>query len=108
LDEWFHHICAPLSLIARLRARRQGLAYHRAGLRLEAYTEFEIAVPITLRTYLPYVLSETGWSRPSHAASRRREIRAWCQSTFADVFGDTSRDVLFAVYVAYVSREGST
>lgn len=36
------------------------------------------------------------------------QIRAWCQSTFADVFGDTSRDVLFAVYVAYVNREGST
>jgi hypothetical protein len=36
------------------------------------------------------------------------EIRAWCQSTLANVFGDTSRDVLFSAYVAYVSRDGST
>ena len=35
------------------------------------------------------------------------EIRAWCQSTLANVFGDTSPDVLFAAYVAYVSRDGS-
>ena len=64
-------------------------------------------MPITLRTYLPYVLSET---RLESAISRvpETQIRAWCQSTFADVFGDTSRDVLFAVYVAYVNREGST
>jgi ubiquinone/menaquinone biosynthesis C-methylase UbiE len=86
----------------------KGLAYHRSGLRLEAYTEFEIAVPMTLRTYLPYVLSET---RVESAISRgvpETEIRAWCQSTLANVFGDTSRDVLFSAYVAYVSRDGST
>jgi hypothetical protein len=62
---------------------------------------------MTLRTYLPYVLSET---RVESAISRgvpEMEIRAWCQSTLADVFGHTSRDVLFAAYVAYVSRDGS-
>ena len=77
-------------------------------MRLEACTEFEIAVPITLRTYLPYVLSETRLESAISCGVPETQIRAWCQSTFADVFGDTSRDVLFAVYVAYVSREGST
>ena len=63
---------------------------------------------MTLGTYLPYVLSET---RVESAISRgvpETEIRASCQSTLANVFGDTSRDVLFSAYVAYVSRDGST
>ena len=65
-------------------------------------------MPITLRTYLPYVLSETRLESAISRGVPETQIRAWCQSTFADVFGDTSRDVLFAVYVAYVNREGST
>ena len=77
-------------------------------MRLEAYTELEIAVPMTLRTYLPYVPSETRVEAAISRGAPEMEIRAWCQSTLANVFGDTSRDVLFAAYVAYVSRDGST
>jgi SAM-dependent methyltransferase len=108
LDEWFATFARRYPSPPGYELDVKGLAYHRAGLRLQAYTEFEIAVPMTIRTYLPYVLSET---RVESAISRgvpETEIRAWCQSTLANVFGDTSRDVLFAAYVAYVSRDGST
>lgn len=108
LDEWFATFARRYPSPPGYELDVKGLGYRRFGLRLEAYAEFEIAVPMTLRTYLPYVLSET---RVESAISRgvpEMEIRAWCQSTLANVFGDTSRDVLFAAYVAYVSRDGST
>lgn len=85
----------------------RGLAYRRFGLRLQAYEELEIAVPMTLSAYLPYILSETRVERAISRGVPEAEIRSWCQSTLADVFGDKSRDVLFAAYIAYVSRDGS-
>jgi SAM-dependent methyltransferase len=85
----------------------RGLAYNRSGLRLKAYEELEIAVSMTFRTYLPYVLSETRVELAIARGVPEAEIRSWCQSTLADVFDDTSRDVLFEAYIAYVSRNGS-
>jgi len=82
----------------------RGLAYSQVGLRLQAYEELEIAVPMTLSTYLPYVLSETRVELAISCGVPEAEICNWCQSTLADVFDDTSRDVLFEAYVAYVSR----
>ena len=56
---------------------------------------------------MPYVLSETRVESTISRGVPEMEIRAWCQSTLANVFGDTSRDVLFAAYVDYVIRDGS-
>jgi hypothetical protein len=50
-------------------------------LRLKAYAELEIAVPMTLRTYPPYVLSETGVEWAISRGVPETEIRTWCQST---------------------------
>jgi SAM-dependent methyltransferase len=83
------------------------LAYSRFGLRLQAYEELEIAVPMTLSAYLAYVLSETRVERAIARGVPEAEIRSWCASTLPDVLGATSRDVLFAAYAAYVSRYGS-
>jgi SAM-dependent methyltransferase len=102
LAEWFasfqHRYPSPPG--TALDAR--GLAYTRSGLRLQAYEELEIALPMTLNAYLQYVLSETRVERAVLRGVPETEIRSWCQSTLADVFGDTSRDILFAVYIAYV------
>ena len=81
LNEWFAMFARRYPSPPGYDLDVKGLAYHRSGLRLKAYTEFEIAVPMTLRTYLPYVASET---RVESAISRgvpETEIRAWCQST---------------------------
>jgi len=85
----------------------RSLAYSQSGLRLQAYEELEIAVPMTLSTYLPYVLSETRVELAISHGVPEAEIRSWCQSTLVDVFGETEREVLFAAYVAYVTCDGS-
>jgi hypothetical protein len=85
----------------------RGLPYRRAGLRLQAYEELEIAVPMTSSAYLSYVLSATSVEWAIARGVPETEIRAWCQNTLANVFGGRSHDVLFAAYVAYVSRDGS-
>jgi len=102
LAEWFarfeRRYPAPPGYALDVR----GLAYRRCGLQLQAYEELEIAVPMPLSAYLPYVLSETRVERAIARGVPEAEIRRWCQSTLAHVFGDTARDVLFAAYVAYV------
>ena len=62
---------------------------------------------MTLSAYLPYVLSATSVEWAISRGVPETEIRAWCQRTLTDVFGDTSRDVLFEAYVAYVIHDGS-
>jgi len=85
----------------------RGLTYSQSGLRLQLYEELEIAVPMTLSSYLSYVLSETNVEVAISSGLSETAIRTWCQSTLADLFGDTSHDVLFEAYVAYVSHDGS-
>jgi SAM-dependent methyltransferase len=82
----------------------RGLAYALSGLRLDAYEEFEVAVPMTLGSYLPYVMSETGVEMAMARGVAEGEIRGWCESTLREVLDDTPRDVLFDAYVAYVRR----
>ena len=98
---------ASLSLPPGYALDVRGLAYSRFGLQLQAYEELEIAVPMTLSAYLPYVLSDTRVERAISHGVPEAEIRSWCQSTLAGVFGDTSHDVLFESYVSYVSCDGS-
>jgi SAM-dependent methyltransferase len=80
------------------------LAYAVSGLRLDAYEEFEVAVPMTFRSYLPYVMSETGVEMAISRGVAEGEIRGWCEATLREALDDTPRDVLFDAYVAYVRR----
>jgi SAM-dependent methyltransferase len=78
------------------------LAYHRYGLRLCAYETLELALPMTLDSYIRYVLSETGVELAIAGGVPIAEIRAWCHDTLVGIFGASGRDVLFDAYIGYV------
>ena len=78
--------------------------YARFGLRLDTYEEFDVAAPMTLATYLRYVMSESGVEMALARGAAEDEIQAWCAATLAGVFGVGTRDVLFEAYIACVSR----
>lgn len=86
----------------------RALAYGASGLQMDAYAEFEVAVPMTLGSYLSYAMSETGVEMAVSRGVREAEIRTWCESTLDGVLDDTPRDVLFDAYVAYVTRSRSS
>jgi SAM-dependent methyltransferase len=108
LDQWFTTFERRYPSPPDYELDVRGLAYGRSGLSLSAYAELEIAMPMTLSSYLPYVLSETSVEWAISRGLAEREIRDWCQSTLPDVFGDDARDVLFATYVACVTRDKSS
>jgi SAM-dependent methyltransferase len=82
----------------------RSLEYALSGLRLDGYEEFEVAVPMTLGSYLPYVMSETGVEMAISRGVAETELRNWCESTLREVLDDTPADVLFDAYVACVRR----
>lgn len=84
------------------------LAYERAALRLDALERFEVAVPMTIGSYVAYALSETGVELAVARGVPEAEIKAWCESTLAGILGDSPRDVLFDAYVAYVVPAASS
>lgn len=83
------------------------IEYARRGLRLDSYEAFDVAVPMSLATYVPYVMSETGVEMALSRGEAEEEIRAWCETTLAAVFNDASPDVLFEAYVACVRRHAA-
>lgn len=80
------------------------LAYAEAGLRMASYEAFEVAVPMTLRSYVAYVMSETGVELALAGGVPEAGIRAWCESALTGVLGEAPRDVLFDAYVARITR----
>jgi ubiquinone/menaquinone biosynthesis C-methylase UbiE len=104
LDEWYQafEIRYPGQPGYALDART--MDYERFGLQLDAYHEFEVALPLTAPSYLEYVLTQTNVERAIARGVPEDGIRDWCRSTIAAVFGPAARDVLFRGYVAYVKR----
>ncbi|MGD0484557.1 MAG: methyltransferase domain-containing protein [Gemmatimonadales bacterium] len=104
LAEWFaafeRRYPAPPDYDLDVRA----LGYGPAGLQLEAYKEVEVAVPMTLGSYLPYALSETNVESAITRGEPEEEIREWCRGTLEKVFGGATLDVLFDAYFAVVAR----
>ena len=82
----------------------RALDYAAAGLRLASYAEFEVAVPMTRRSYVDYAMSETGAELAVARGVTEAGLRAWCESTLAGVLGDAPRDVLFDACAACVRR----
>ena len=81
------------------------LNYNRYGLKLHAYEIHEVAVPMTLNSYLQYALSETSVELAISHGTPEAEIHNWCHSTLSTIFDETPRDVLFDAYIAYVNRK---
>ena len=104
LEEWFaafeRRYPAPPDYDLDVRS----LAYGPSGLRLEAYEEMAVAVPMTFGSYLPYALSETNVEAAIARGVPEGDIRDWCHDTLARVFAGEPREVLFDAYIAYVER----
>jgi SAM-dependent methyltransferase len=76
--------------------------------RLEDHEDFEIDVSFTLESYLGYVMSEVNVSAAVGGGAGEDEIRSWCRTTLAPVFGEGAREVVFGGYVAYLTASGET
>jgi len=85
----------------------KNLDYRRFGLRLEAYKEIEVAVPMNFEAYLSYILSETRVGSAIARGEPVTEIQNWCRNTLREMFGDMPRDISFNAYAAYIRRDSS-
>jgi len=69
------------------------LDFASAGMILESYEEFEVAIRMNLDTYQKYILTETDV-----------DIAPWCAETLPRVFDGDSLDVVFDTYAARATR----
>lgn len=80
----------------------RALPFERSGLRLTAYEESTIAIPMDLESYLRYVSSETRVELALSRGDSEQRIRHWCEQGLAPIFREEVADVLFDAYTAYV------
>jgi SAM-dependent methyltransferase len=76
------------------------LVREAARFRLGAHEDFEIALRLTPRFYLDYVLTETNVSAAVRRGEDLAEIRKWCAGSLAPVWRGEVREVLFRGYFA--------
>jgi SAM-dependent methyltransferase len=82
----------------------QSLPYADARLRLTAYEEFDIILPMTQSEYLKYVTTETNVERAVRGGAVDREVRDWCLLGLTPIFGDGALPIAFTGYFACASR----
>jgi SAM-dependent methyltransferase len=80
------------------------LPFDRAGLTLCQHREIAVPVPMTLESYLRYVMSETRVELALAAGAGEGAVDEWCRATLAGVFGHEPRDVVFDCWFACVRR----
>ncbi len=102
LEQWYAAFKQRYPVPAGYALDGRELPYQAYGLRLCGYYELEVAVPMTHAGYLRYALSETSVEQAIARGEAETDIETWCGNTLADIFGETSRDVLFDAYIAYV------
>ncbi len=103
LDDWYRAFESQYPSQPGYELDVRELGFERFGLRLDAYEEMEVAVPMTLESYVRYALSETNVQLAIAAGAFEREVEGWCRRTLRPVFGDEWREVLFSAYIAYIS-----
>ncbi len=104
LDEWYASFELRYPSPPGYHLDPRGLAYAPSGLWLEAYEEMEVAVGMTLSSYLRYAMTETNVELAISRGVPEPEIVAWCRRTLEGIFGDDSREVICDAYVACVKR----
>jgi SAM-dependent methyltransferase len=104
LEEWFTEFERRYPSVAGYDMDVRRIPFGGAGLELKAYLELEIPVPMTLDSYLRYVMSETRIERARSSGVTETAIREWCRLTLEDVFDDEPRNVIFDAYAACIGR----
>lgn len=86
------------------------LAERAIGFRLARGEDFALPLRLSPESYVAYMLTETNVQAAMRGGTPLDEIRAWCSSTVATVFGGRVRSVLFCGYLALLEplRQGSS
>jgi SAM-dependent methyltransferase len=104
LDEWYAAFERRYPPAPDYDLDVRAVAWDRFGLRLDACEDMEVALPMTLESYLSYVMSESGVETAISWGVSEAEINQWCRRTLAPVLDSDALEVLFDAYVAYVVR----
>ena len=104
LEEWYSEFERRYPGASGYEMDVRQLPYSRAGLVLQDYVEVEVPLPMTLDSYLRYVMSETRVELARSAGTPEADVREWCRLTLEAIFDDEPREVIFEGYAACLKR----
>ena len=105
LETWYAEFERRYPTVRGYEMEVKHLPLQDAGLGLAGYEEFEVSVPMTLDSYLRYVLSETRVELARLAGTPEARIREWCRLSLEEILDDDAADVVFEAYAACIRRE---
>jgi len=102
LDTWFAGFRErhPMPTSQAIPLSPEILAERAAGFTVTRGEAFELPIELTPEFYVNYMLTETNVQDATRRGTPLEDIRTWCSTTLAPVFGGRPRSVLFRGYLA--------
>ena len=104
LDEWYGEFERRYPDLPGYALDISAIPFGRFGLQLAACEEFQVAVPMSVDSYVDYAMSETRTELALGEGVNEDGIRQWCRGTLEPIFARRDHEVLFDAYVAYVGH----
>lgn len=104
LDAWFTTFTAryPYPKSQAIPLSPDILSTRARGFTTARAETFAIALPLSQDFYVAYMLTETNVQEAVRAGTSVDEIRQWCVTTLAPLFGGATREVVFTGYLAHL------
>jgi SAM-dependent methyltransferase len=106
LENWFDQFIRryPAPPDGAIPITREILSDCDPRFRLEWYENFEVVLPMSLPSYVNYMMTETNVTYAISRGQSEAEVRGWCASTLEPLLGDGQKEVLFRGYAACLAR----
>jgi SAM-dependent methyltransferase len=105
LDQWFATFEARYPFPPDYDLDVRQLPFARAGLSLRSIDQLDVALAMTLESYVPYAMSETNVEAALTRGATEDEIARWCRATLSPIFEDGARTILFDAYIAWIEKQ---
>ena len=107
LSDWYaqfrKRFPSPSGYSLNLRA----LGYRTYGLGLLDYEEVSVGIPMSLATYIDYLLGDAGVQDAISDGQLESDIRRSCEDGVNAVFSAGTREVMFETQIAYVRKQSN-
>jgi SAM-dependent methyltransferase len=104
LDEWFDGFARQHPFPPGYAMDIRATDFPAFGFRLDRYVPLQVAMPMTLPSYLDYAMSETNVELAIAGGADETAIRDWCADGLRPIFADGAREILFDAYATVILR----
>ena len=108
LTDWYAEFRARFPSPPGYTLDLRALGYHKCGLDLVAYEELEVGIPMSLATYVDYILGDAGVESALSGGQLEGDVRRFLEDRLHSVFSVGEHEVIFDAQIAYIRSQANS